>query len=323
MDLDRILSISFLVSLLASGIRLSIPIFLAALGEIVTEKSGIRNLGLEGMMLTGALGGFSTTYLIESNSSNAGIIALAPWFGMLTGVVSGIILGLLFAFLVIRLRTNQIVAGVSISLLGSSIATYAYHQYFVDFAIRISGFNKLQIPILSDLPVLGDLLFKHDIMTYVSIVLLSGVLILLYKTTWGLSVGAAGVHPASADTSGINVNRIRFQAVLFGAALAGLGGAVLTVAHTHLFVDGVTAGRGWIAFALVIFAKWKPTRAYLGALLFGVADALQFRVQALGIEAIPYEFLLMLPYLLTIIVLFRSTTGFIQPVALGKPYVKQ
>jgi general nucleoside transport system permease protein len=165
--------------------------------------------------------------------------------------------------------------------------------------------------------------FRHDIMTYLSILMLLASSIFLFRTTWGLSLRSVGEHPAAADTSGVNVKLVRYAAVLIGSALAGLGGAMLIVSQLHIFKESVTAGRGWIAVALVIFARWRPASAFLGAFLFGIADALQFRIQALNIAAIPYEMLLMLPYVLTILVLVRGVHKSNAPAALGIPYLKE
>ncbi len=321
----NLLSITFLTALLISGLRLAIPIYLAALGEIVTERSGVLNLGLEGIMLVGALAGFMGAYYVEQGGTPLPV-AWSPWIGILSGTGAGMAMGLLMAVLAVTLRTDQVIASITLVILGQGLTTYVYRQQFSSLTARVTGFPELPIPYLADLPWIGPILFRHDIMTYLSVGLLGVVWFFLNQTTWGLNIRAVGEHPAAAETSGINVSAVRYSAVLIGAAFAGLGGAVLTVAQLGIFNEGVTTGRGWIAVALVIFARWRPGLALVGALLFGLANALQFRIQALNIEAIPYELLLMLPYVLTILVLLRTSQagkGEVEaPAALGVPYTK-
>ena len=321
-ELSPLLSAAFIATLLTSGIRLAIPIFLAALGEIITERGGVLNLGLEGIMLAGALAGFMAAYYAEQSGS-ALLVGLAPWLGMLGGSGAGLLMGLIMAVLAISLRTDQVIASITLVIVGEGVTTYVFRQQFASLTARVSSLPAIPIPFLSDLPFVGQVLFTHDMMTYLSLVLLGAAWYFLYQTTWGLNLRAAGEHPAAADTSGVNVNAVRYAAVLIGAAFAGLGGAVLTVAQLGIFNEGITAGRGWIAVALVIFARWRPELAFVGALLFGIANALQFRIQALNIEAIPYELLLMLPYVLTILVLLRGVRRAEAPAALGRPYVKE
>lgn len=321
-ELGRLVTITFLIAVLTSGLRLAIPIFLAALGEIITERGGILNLGLEGVMIMGALGGFMGTYYVEQ--LNIGQLApLAPWIGILTGILAGTAMGLVMAVLAVTLRTDQVVAGVTLVILGLGLTTYIYREQFSSLTARIIGFGELPIPLLSQIPIVGDIFFRHDIMTYLSSLLLVLSLLFLYKTTWGQNLRAVGEMPAAADTSGVNVTLMRYAAVLIGSAFAGLGGAMLIVSQLHIFNEGITAGRGWIAVALVIFARWRPELAFLGAFLFGIADALQFRIQVLNIPSLPYELLLMLPYALTILVLLAGAHKSDAPAALGVPYFKE
>lgn len=323
MDLSHVLSITFLIALLTSGIRLAIPVFLAALGEIITERGGVLNLGLEGVMLAGALAGFMGAFYVENLPNGDSLLGLAPWAGIAAGILAGMAMGLIMAVLAITLRTDQVIASVTLVILGQGITTYVYRQQFEDLTARILGFEEIAIPGLSRIPFFGEVLFNHDIMTYISILIMFAGWYFLFHTTWGLNIRAVGEHPAAADTSGVSVNGVRYAAVLVGSALTGLGGAVLTVAQLHIFDEGITAGRGWIAVALVIFARWRPVLALGGALLFGIANALQFRIQALNIEGVPYEFLLMLPYVLTILVLLQSVRKSEAPAALGTPYIKE
>ena len=207
-------------------------------------------------------------------------------------------------------------------VLGEGLSAYIFHHQFKDFAPQVTGLSPVPIPILADLPVVGPLLFNQNAAVYLTVLIVLAAWFLLNKMTLGLNIRAMGENPSAGETSGLSVTKIRYIATMLGASLVGLGGAVLTVAQLHFFREGVTAGRGWIAIALVIFARWKPGLAVVGALLFGIADAIQFRIQALGNENIPYEILLMLPYLLTILVLFRGIKKTEQPEALGQPYVR-
>jgi simple sugar transport system permease protein len=319
MPWEQILTWSFLISLLAAGIRLTVPVLLAVLGEIITERSGVLNLGLEGVMLVGGLAGFMVAYGLEHS---AGLPLVGAWLGIGAGIVAGMLMGLLMAVMTVTFKADQVVAGVTLVLFGQGLTTYLYRQQFASLTAQVTGLENWSIPVLSNIPVLGEMLFTHNITVYLSVLLVFLCWFLLFRTNWGLQIRAVGENPAAADTSGIDVQRTRYLSLLLGCALVGLGGAVLTVAQLHLFREGVTAGRGWIAVALVFFARWRPMRALWGALLFGLADALQFRIQALGSEELPYEFLLMLPYVLTLLVLLQRTERSEAPSALGIPYLK-
>ncbi len=314
-----ILSLTFLVAILTAGIRLAIPVLLAVLGEIITQLSGVMNLGLEGVMIMGALAGFATTYYLEQAT---GLTELAAWVGLGAGIVAGLVMGLVMAILSITCRTDQVVAGITLVLLGQSLTTYLYRALPDLSSARVTGLANRPIPLLSDVPVVGEIFFDHDPTVYGSLALVVLCGLFLFRSNWGLMVRATGENPAAVETSGLGVTRLRYLCVLTGAALAGLGGAVLTVVQLNLFIEGITAGRGWIAIALVFFSRWRPTWALAGALLFGMADALQFRIQALGSEEMPYEFLLMLPYVLTLVALLLSNARDQTPAALGTPYVK-
>jgi simple sugar transport system permease protein len=319
MPWDQLLTLTSLTALLTAAIRLAVPVLLAVLGEIMTQLSGVMNLGLEGVMLVGALAGFATAHALEVQNMNP---TLAAWVGLGAGLGAGLLMGLLFAVLAITCRTDQVVAGITLVLLGQSLTTYLYRADPALGKARVGGIPAVPIPGLAKLPVLGDVLFNHSPVVYLSGLLVVACGWLLYQSNWGLHIRATGEHPAAVETSGLDVIRIRYLCTLAGAALAGLGGAVLTVVQLNLFIEGVTAGRGWIAIALVYFSRWHPSLALLGALLFGVADALQFRIQALGSEEIPYEFLLMLPYLLTLLVLASRRLQDKTPAALGIAYEK-
>jgi simple sugar transport system permease protein len=319
MALDEVFTVAFIIGVLTAGVRLAVPVLLAVVGEIITEKGGVLNLGLEGLMLIGAMAGFVTTYLLQ-NGALAAYPLLAAWLGLAAGTLAGMLLGLIMAFLAVTLRADQVIAGVMLVLLGQGLSAYLFRQQFSELAPRIMGFQALAIPGLADLPVLGPVLFAQNSTVYLAAVAVLGCWWLLERTTLGLNIRAAGENPSAVETAGLSVARIRYSATLIGAALTGLGGAVLTVGQLHVFREGITAGRGWIAVALVIFARWQPGLGILGALLFGLADALQFRIQALGSEQIPYEALLALPYVLTLLVLLRPSRRSERPQALGEPY---
>jgi simple sugar transport system permease protein len=319
-ELEPLLTTSFLVGVLAAGVRLAVPTLLAALGEIVTERAGVLNLGLEGIMLAGALAGFMATTWAEHALPAAAEVA--PWLGLGAGVLAGLAMGFVMAVLSVSLRTDQVVAGIMLVALGYGATAYIYREAFGSLTAHIATMGPAPVPGLAALPVVGPVLFAQDLATYLSLGILAGVWFLLFRTTWGLAIRAVGEHPAAADTAGVDVALTRYTAVLVGGALTGLGGAVLTVAQLGIFREGITAGRGWIAVALVIFARWRPGLALAGALLFGCATALQLRLQALNLPWLPYEVLLMLPYLLTLLVLLRARTAS-APAALGTPYVKE
>lgn len=322
MSFEQMFTVSFLTVILASGIRLAIPTLFAVIGEIITEKSGVLNLGLEGIMLMGAMLGFLVAWHLENHPVAPLDPTLAAWIGLLAGAVTGLFMGLIMAFLSVTLRADQVISSVMLVLLGQSLSAYLFRQQFADFAVQITGLVPIPIPGLSDIPILGPAFFQQDIVVYLAGLVVLGSWFLLNRTTLGLNIRAVGENPSAAETSGLNVSRIRYIATLIGASLTGLGGAVLTVAQLHFAREGITAGRGWIAVALVIFARWNPWLAVVGALLFGLADAVQFRIQALGDQSIPYELLLMLPYVLTILVLFRGIKKTEQPEALGQPYIR-
>jgi len=325
MDWNLILQWSFVVALVTAGIRLAVPVLLAVLGEIITERAGVLNLGLEGIMAVGGLAGFMAAYYLENNTAIGTTAEWSAWLGLLAGMLAGMSMGLVMAVLSITLQADQVISGITLVVFGVGVSNFLYRQQFSSLTARVSGMDPYPIPYLSRIPVVGDILFNHTPTVYLTVALVILVNILLFHTTWGLRIRSVGEHPAAAETSGLNVERVRYAAVIGGAALVGLGGAVLTVAQLRLYREGIMAGRGWIAVALVIFARWRPSLALAGALLFGLADSLQFRIQALsqverGARTIPYEFLLMLPYVLTILALFFRGKRSEQPAVLGRPY---
>jgi simple sugar transport system permease protein len=322
-DWSLILNWAFVVALATAAIRLAVPILLATLGEIITERSGVLNLGLEGVMVMGGVTGFMAAYYLQSGP----LAGVSTWLGLGAGMVAGMLMGLILAGLSVTLRADQVIVGVTLVVFGQGIANYLYRQAFSSLTARTNGLPPVSFPVLSSIPVLGPILFSHDATVYLTVFLVILVWFLLFRTTWGLRIRSMGENPAAGETSGLSVNRTRYAAILMGAALAGLGGAVLTVVQLRMFREGIMGGRGWIAVALVIFARWQPSRALFGALLFGLADSIQYRIQALsqigrGTGTIPYEFLLMLPYVLTLVVLWFRTGRGAAPEVLGRPYTK-
>jgi len=286
------------------------PLVFAALGELVTEKSGVLNLGVEGMMLVGAV----VAFMVASMSGS-------PWLGIAAGMAAGAATSLIFGAIALSLMANQVATGLALSLFGVGLSAFVGLDYV---SVVIAGITPLAIPGLSDLPVVGQLLFGHNPLVYLSFALFAAVQWFLFRTRAGLVLHAVGESPQSAHAIGYPVIAIRYAAVLFGGACAGLAGAYLSVAYTPLWVEGMVAGRGWIALALVVFATWKPWRVLAGAYLFGGVTLAQFQAQALG-STIPSQYLAMLPYLATVVVLAvisrdAVTIRLNAPASLGKPF---
>lgn len=315
-------AIALISSILAITLRAGTSLIYATVGEIYAERSGILNLGLEGMMLMGAVTAFATAFYTGS-----------LWLALLVAIVVGGLLATLHAFLSVTMRANQVVSGLSITLFGSGLASFlgqrlgpASNNYYL---VGMVGpkFNVIPIPVLSTLPLVGAL-FNQDILTYIVYMLVPLAWFYLYKTREGLSLRAVGENPQTADAMGIDVVRTRYLYTIFGGMLAGLGGAHLSLAYTPGWTENLTGGRGWIVIALVIFAMWNPGRAVLGAVLFGGINAVQFRLQAAG-TTVPAAFLNMLPYLTTILVLVVMTwwealsKRIGAPAALGKAYMRE
>lgn len=277
-----------LFNILIATIAAGTPLVYAALGELVVEKSGVLNLGVEGMMLVGAISGFITM-------AKTGSLLLALCCGMLAGTL----MALVFAVLTLTLMANQVASGLALTIFGTGLSAFMGINYT---SVALKGVPELEIPVLSHIPILGRLFFSYDILIYLSLVLLAAVLWFLYKSRAGLILKAIGESPKSGHALGFPVIGIRYLAVLFGGAMAGAGGVYLATAYTPMWVEGMVAGRGWVSLALVVFATWRPMRVLIGAYLFGGVTILQFHIQGFGFE-IPSQILSMLPYLATIIVL--------------------
>ncbi|WP_227765370.1 ABC transporter permease [Zhaonella formicivorans] len=305
---------SIIIAILASAIVSGTPILFAALGEILTERAGVLNLGVEGMMLVGAVTGFMTT-VATSN----------PWLGVGAAALSGGALALVHAFLSITLRANQVVSGLALTLFGTGFSGYI-GKSLVGVPAPAT-FKPVIVPFLGNIPVLGEIFFRHDYLVYITYLLVPLLWVYLYKTRSGLNLRAIGENPAASDALGVNVFFLRYLYVIVGGMLAGLGGAYLSLAYAPTWLENMTAGRGWIAVALVIFASWDPAKALVGAYIFGGVDAMGYRLQAVGVSVSAF-FLKMLPYILTIVVLIITTRQTMKkhvgaPGALGLAYDRE
>jgi general nucleoside transport system permease protein len=299
--------------ILKAGIHSATPILFVALGEMIAERSGVLNLGLEGLMIVGALSGF--------------------YFGLITGSIAvGILMAiiitggfsLIHAVLTLTLKANQVVSGLSLTFLGLGITSFMGRSYINKSAPFI---RDIPIPFLSDIPVVGKCLFDQNILVYLSIIIIPLLWFFLYRTKYGLNLRVCGDSPVTADSAGINVLLTRYASVFFGGVMAGIGGAFLTLADASSWMDGISSGRGWIAVAIVIFGGWDPIKISAGTYLFGSLSAMQFRLQAHGVS-IPPSILEMTPYFFTVIVLiFTSIKGLSKktgaPKSLGNPYERE
>ena len=299
------------VLMLITVIGAATPLLLAALGELVVEKSGVLNLGIEGMMLAGAVTAFATAILTGSSS-----------LGIVTGALAGAALALIFAVLTMSLLANQVATGLALTIFGIGLSALIGAGFVGTPAERLP---RLAIPGVSDLPVLGPLLFRHDFLVYLSIAMTGAVAWFLLRTRAGMILRAVGESHEAAHAIGYPVIRIRYLAILFGGIMSGLGGAYLSLSYTPMWVEEMTAGRGWIALALVVFAAWRPWRLLLGAYLFGGVTILQLYAQGSALFHVPAQLLSMLPYLATIAVLTIISAGpwkgrLNAPACLGEPF---
>ncbi|MDV4143525.1 MULTISPECIES: ABC transporter permease [Shimia] len=302
MDLSAINPVLLVASLMVAAT----PLLLAAIGELVVERSGVLNLGVEGMMITGAIAGFAVS--VETGS---------PYVGVLAAAVAGAALSFLFAFLTQFALANQVASGLALTLFGLGLSALMGQGYV---GIRPPAMTRLDIPVLSDLPVVGPILFGHDPILYFGLLLTAAVWAFLKFTRGGLILRAVGENHDAAHALGYSVIRVRVLAILFGGACAGVGGAYISLIRVPQWTEGMTAGIGWIALALVVFASWKPWRVLLGAYLFGGINVLQLNLQAAGV-AIPVEYLAMSPYLITILVLvIMSADKSGAPASLGRSF---
>lgn len=307
------------INILSMTVPFSVALLLASIGEMFNQRSGVFNLGCEGVMAMGAFLGMLVPFLVGhggpvSNGWN--------WLGLLLAALVGALLGLFFGVIVVTFRAPQGIAGIGLQMFGVGTAGTLF-RHFVGGTQSIPGMANTPIPVLSRIPVIGPIFFSHNLMVYLAFLFVPVAWYILFKTSWGLKVRAVGTHPRAADSMGINVNRTRYEALALGGALAGLAGAYLSVCQVKMFSDELIAGRGFIAVALVYFGHWHPVKIMGGALLFSFAQTIQYNVQGLGID-LPYEFFVMLPYVVVVVVLaFTSRNQTTSPSSLGKPFNRE
>jgi len=304
MDIDLITNILF------AAIRTGTPLLIVALGELVCEKSGVLNLGQEGMMLMGAVVGFIATHHLGSSMA-----------GFTAAMLAGMAMSLLFGFIVITLNANQCASGLALTIFGLGLSSFVGLGYI---GIALEGVAPMEIALLSDIPLLGTILFSHDPLVYLSWFLAGAVAWFFAKSRAGLIVKAVGESPESAQALGLPVIKVRYMAVMFGGAMAGLAGGYLSLVYTPLWADNMSAGRGWIALALVVFASWRVGRAMLGAYLFGLMSIMHLILQGMGVS-ISANLLATLPYVVTVVVLVllsknQAMAKLFAPMSLGKPF---
>ncbi|MEM3554784.1 MAG: ABC transporter permease [Candidatus Micrarchaeaceae archaeon] len=301
----------FSIDFWAAAVRFATPLLFAALGEIFSERAGVLNIGLEGMMLSGAFGGMLGAYYSGS-----------PWIGLVVAMVAGGMVALIHALISVTIRGDQVVSGAAINIAVLGLTTFLVRTIFgVGQRPAVASFDKWSIPLLSDIPVLGVIFFQHIPLVYIGYLLIPISSFLLFRTTWGLKIRAVGEHPLAADTVGIWVAGWRYGMTVLCGVLAGIGGAFLSLGQLNMFLENMTAGRGFIALAAVIFGRWNPFLVSLAVALFGAADASTLRLQALNVQ-IPYQIVLMIPYLLTFLAFIGLVGRTVPPAALGRPYRK-
>ena len=308
--IQQLLQASTIIGILGTTVRLATPFLLAALGEMFNQRAGVYNLGVEGVMMMGAFTGF--WFALRSGS---------PWVGILAAIVTGILMGLLMGFVSITLQAEQGISGIGLYMFGVGLAGYLF-RILVGYITNVNGFQPIHFPILSDTPVIGEVFFSHNWMVYFAFLMVPVAWFVLNKTTWGLKVRTVGMTPAAADTLGLSVAGIRYTCLVIGSIGAALAGAFLTLGHTNMYADNITAGRGFIAVALVYFGRWTPGGILGGVFFFSFVDALQLWIQVLGLK-IPYEFAVMSPYVFTIIALIIAARRVWEPAALGKPFNRE
>jgi len=305
--ISDLFSATVIIGILASGIRLATPYLYAAIGETFGQRSGVLNLGVDGIMLMGAFSGFYLVFLTGN-----------LWLGLLAAIIVGGLLGLATAFINVTLQADQGISGIGIFLFGLGMSDLLF-QKLINNVETVSGFPPVHIPILSDLPVVGEIFFQQNIMVYGAYLMVPIAYFILNKTTLGLKIQAVGENPEAADSLGVSVSAVRYFTVTLGGVLSGVAGASLSIALLNVFQQNLTNGLGFIAVALVYFGGWRPTWVLFGSLLFSLVNALQVWVQVIGIP-IPSDIAVMLPYVMTILVLIISAGRVRAPKALTKAY---
>ncbi len=311
---DDLSTLVIVLGILHSGIRLATPYLFASIGEMFAQRSGVLNLGVEGIMLMGSFSGFYVVFTTDN-----------LWLGVLAAAVVGAMMGLIMAVVSITFQAEQGISGIGLYLFGLGASSLLF-KTTLGTVEGIQGFHELSFCVtddfcLADVPILGEIFFSHSLLTYAAFALVPLAWFVLNRTTWGLKVRAVGQNPEAADSLGVSVASVRYAAVILGAALAGVAGASLSISLLGIFQENMTNGMGFIAVALVYFGSWTPFGVLLGALLFSLVNALQLWVQVLGLN-IPSDVAVMLPYLLTIIALALPFRRSLQPAALTKPFAR-
>jgi general nucleoside transport system permease protein len=306
--MSELFTLPVLLGVLYTGIRLATPYLYASIGETFSQRSGVLNLGVEGIMLMGAFSGFYVGF----HTGNLGL-------GLLVAAVVGLLMGLMMAFVSVTLQATQGISGIGLHLFGLGLSSLLFRVTLRGGVESISGFQPIRIPLLADIPIFGEVFFNHSILVFGAFLLVPVAHFVLNKTTFGLSVRAVGQNPEAADSLGINVNLIRYITVSIGGIFAGIAGASLSLAIINLFQENMTSGIGFIAVALVYFGGWRPWGVLVGALLFSLVNALQLWFQVLNVN-IPSDFAIMLPYILTILALAFAVKRTQAPAALTKPF---
>ncbi|MGE5248682.1 MAG: ABC transporter permease [Bacteroidota bacterium] len=300
-------SITVLIGILASGIRLATPYLYAAIGETFGQRSGVLNLGVEGQMLLGAIGAFYVAFTTGN-----------LWLGVLTAMIVGALMGLAMAFVTVNLQAEQGISGIGFYLFGLGMSDLLF-QRLLGTVETVKGFPPIHLPVLSDIPGIGQIFFSQNIMVYLAYLLVPVSWFILNKTTLGLKIRSVGENPEAADSLGVSVARIRYFTIILGGTLSGIAGASLSIALLNVFQQNMTSGQGFIAVALVYFGAWRPVGVLGGALLFSLVNSLQLWIQVLGIP-IPSDLAVMMPYVLTILVLVLTVSRVRAPSALTKPF---
>ena len=302
---------AIIINLFSTMIRLSTPLLIAAMGELVAERSGVMNMGVEGMMLMGALVGYMVS--LSTNSL---------WVGILAAILAGGLMALLLAFMSITLKVDQTVTGLALNLLSSGLTLFIFRAFYDKNNTVNRLFPPYPIPVLSEIPILGEIFFTQKAPTYFAFLCIPVIAFFLYRTRTGLSIRSTGENPRAVDTRGLNVNALRYMAVIFGGMMAGLAGSFFTNGISSRFMPEITAGRGWLAIIIVIAGNWQPARMLIATLVFALLDAFQFTLQGIGTD-IPFQLLLAMPYVIALIALMSSRVRSQMPGVLGVPYDKQ
>jgi ABC-type uncharacterized transport system permease subunit len=305
--MNDVFQLSVIAGILTSAIRLATPYLYAAIGETFSQRSGVVNLGVDGIMLMGAY----TSFFVVLTTGNI-------WFGLLAAIAAGLMMGLLMSLISVTLKAEQGISGIGLYMFGLGLSSLLF-KTTIGTVKTVIGFQSIKIPVLGDIPVIGAIFFNHSLLVYGAFLLVPLAWWVLEKTTWGLKIKSVGQNPAAADSLGVNVDKVRYASVCIGSMLAGIAGASLSISLLNLFQENLTAGMGFIAVALVYFGNWKPQGILLGALLFSSVNAFQLWMQVLGVK-IPSDVAIMLPYILTIAALAVAVRRVQQPAALNKPF---